>query len=148
MEHYANETQPFAADHLDAAASLYVSIFNGPPWNQTWTVPKARSYLAETLTLPGAQGVVLLSDHLLGFILGRIREWYDGPVFSIACWCYEGGMLASQRMLQMFERLEQTLREQLVERVYHFSASPVVGEENLLHRGYQRREARSYTRTL
>ena len=63
-------------DSLFACASLYVETFNGPPWNEAWTINDATRRLSDLLGTPQAHGITLSDSdgHLIGFALGHTER--------------------------------------------------------------------------
>lgn len=114
----AMSVAPFTAAHLDAAAQLYVGVFNAAPWHDRWTPATARRRLADTLATPGALGCVLLADDLLGFALGYRESWFDGTHFSLKELCVRADRQRGGLGTQLLHQLERVLREQHVSRVY------------------------------
>lgn len=78
----------FASNHLDDAASLYVSVFNSPPWNDHWTFYTARQRLSEILDTPNSFGCSVVFDgELLGFGLGYCEQWFDSGHYYLKEMC-------------------------------------------------------------
>ena len=61
---------------LDACVSLYVVVFNAPPWNETWRREDAAQRLGDFLAAPRAVGVCSTDSEgrLLGFALGHLER--------------------------------------------------------------------------
>ncbi len=64
------------SDSLPACASLFVEIFNAPPWSESWRTEDASQRLNDFLATPRAQGVCLSdsNDRLVGFALGHLER--------------------------------------------------------------------------
>lgn len=77
---------PLDATRLTDAASLFVDVFNAPPWNDRWTPDTAGRRLHDLLDTPGYAGSALvgLDGELVGFVGGHRMRWYDGWHFYIA----------------------------------------------------------------
>lgn len=76
----------FDASRLTAATSLFVDVFNAPPWNDRWTTDSARQRLSDLLETPGYAGRALVDTdgYLLGLVGGYRQRWYDGWHFYLA----------------------------------------------------------------
>jgi aminoglycoside 6'-N-acetyltransferase I len=82
----------FAAPVLDAAARLFVSVFNAAPWNDGWSVVSARARLQDVVETPGFVGVALHhGPDLCGFAIGHMEHWFTGRHFLLQemCVCTE-----------------------------------------------------------
>jgi len=77
---------PLDPARLEAAAALFVDVFNAPPWNDSWTPDTAGRRLSDLLATPGYAGAVLVGTDgdLVGLIGGYRQRWYDGWHFYIA----------------------------------------------------------------
>ena len=113
---------PFAEGHLDAAADVYVAVFNAAPWHDRWTAATARERLADILATPGALGFALLDREFLGFVLGFTEPWYDGAHFYLKEMCVQTGRQRMGLGSRPLQHLEQALREQGIQRVYLLTA--------------------------
>ncbi len=113
---------PFTVGHLDAAADLYVAVFNAAPWHDRWTATTARPRLADTLATPGALGFALLEGDLLGFVLGFAEPWFDGAHFYLKEMCVQSDRQRTGLGTCLLLHLEQALREQRIERAYLLTA--------------------------
>ena len=108
---------PFTPAHLDAAAQVYVTVFNAAPWHDRWTPPTARRRLAEMLATPHALGFVLLDGALVGFVLGYAESWFDGTHFDLKELCIRTDQQRRGLGTRLLRHLEGALREQGVARV-------------------------------
>ena len=113
---------PFTPAHLDAAAQVYVTVFNAAPWHDRWTPPTARRRLAETLATAHALGFVLLDGALVGFVLGHAASWFDGTHFDLKELCIRADQQRRGLGTRLLRHLEGVLREQGVARVYLLTA--------------------------
>lgn len=127
---------PFAAEHLDAAADLYIAVFNAAPWHDRWTMATARARLADTLATPGARGFALLDGALLGFVLGFAEPWFDGTHFYIKEMCVRAGRQRTGLGTRLLQHLERALREQQVDRVYLLTAREGPAQAFYAKQGY------------
>jgi aminoglycoside 6'-N-acetyltransferase I len=85
----ANKTiDAFGPAALDAAACLFVSVFNAAPWNDSWSEASARARLADVVGTPGFVGVALYQDQdLCGFAIGHTEQWFTGRHFLLQEMC-------------------------------------------------------------
>jgi len=85
----ANQTiEAFEADLLDAAARVFVSVFNAPPWNDSWSEASARARLQDVVRTPGFVGVALQQGlDLCGFAIGHTEQWFTGRHFLLQEMC-------------------------------------------------------------
>lgn len=106
----AGTIYPFADEHLDAAADLYVAVFNAPPWDDAWTREAARRRLGDALATPGSLGLALLGDGLLGFALGHREPWYDGEHYYLKELCVRADRRRRGLGARLLRHLEGELR--------------------------------------
>ena len=69
----------YTPDALAACAELYVQAFNGPPWNDKWTVAAAGARLREFVGSSRFFGFTLWeADTLIGAVFCRALTFYFG----------------------------------------------------------------------
>jgi aminoglycoside 6'-N-acetyltransferase I len=108
-------------DLLGAAASLLVSVFNAPPWNDAWTEPAARGRLDELTLTPGYVGVALHEDkRLCGFAMGHKEQWFSGKHFHLQEICVRPDRQRHGVGTALITALQARLRD--VEQVYLLTA--------------------------
>ena len=65
-------------------ADLFIAVFNGPPWNESWTAGSAYERLAEITGTPGFAGVALTAGNdVTGVALGQTERWHTGRIFCL-----------------------------------------------------------------
>jgi aminoglycoside 6'-N-acetyltransferase I len=78
----------FDGAFLDAAARLFVSVFNAAPWNDSWSRATARARLRDVVATPGFVGVGRADgDEICGFALGHTEQWFTGRHFLLQEMC-------------------------------------------------------------
>ena len=113
---------PFSEDDLQAAAQLFVRVFNAPPWNDAWTPATARKRLADLLATPGSAGVCLRRDgSLIAFAPGHCEQWSSGRHFLLKQMCVDTGLQRQGHGGALLTALVEGLDD--VEQVYLLTAS-------------------------
>ncbi len=112
------DVAPFGPDQLDAAARLYMAVFNSPPWHDQWTFDTARRRLADTLATPNALGLAASDHELIGFVIGYGEHWFDGMHFYVSEMCVAPDRQRSGIGTRLLRQLEQALHALPVTRVY------------------------------
>jgi aminoglycoside 6'-N-acetyltransferase I len=75
-------------DDLTSCAEVFVEVFNGPPWNEAWSVPSASPRLTEISGTPGFTGLKVLSGGLMvGFVMGYVESFDTGGDFYLKEMC-------------------------------------------------------------
>jgi aminoglycoside 6'-N-acetyltransferase I len=132
------DVRPIQERDLPAAARLYVEVFNAAPWNDQWTFPTALARLQDTLNTPGAFGLIADGDNPPGALIGYVEQWYDGRHFYL-----KELFVAPERQrtgigTSLMHRLEVTLREQGVNRIYLLTEASGPAADFYSKRGYYR----------
>lgn len=69
---------------LQEMGMLLKQVYADEPWNDTWSVEQATTYLTELWNHPKAEGYVFVQDsQILGVCLGHYKTWYDGIRFVL-----------------------------------------------------------------
>jgi aminoglycoside 6'-N-acetyltransferase I len=107
----------FTPDHLDVATRLFVSVFNGPPWNDRWSEASARARLDDVTGTPGFGGVALRrGPDLCGFAIGHTEQWFTGRHFYLREMCVRADLQRQGLGTNLMTALEAQLRD--VEQIY------------------------------
>lgn len=100
-------------------SELYVSVFNGPPWYNQWTVATAMDKMKQLIYSDGFYGLICSVDsEPCGFILGFREDQHDESHFHIkemgvVCVKQHSG-IGSQLMVE----LERILKDSGVHKMY------------------------------
>ena len=79
-----NEVQNIAADMMSACASLFVSVFALPPWNETWQHTDAFQRLNDIYYTKNSICLCCYSDDkIVGSLFGVLYKWHSGHQFEI-----------------------------------------------------------------
>lgn len=146
----ALEVDPFRRDDLDAGARLYRAAFNGPPWNDDWTVETARTRLAEIVDTPGYRGFAASTDgELVGLAVGNAERWHTGEHFHLKEMCVRPEEQGSGIGTRLVAHLVEDLRDAGVERVYLLTARDGPASAFYRSRGFRREDGmRMHSRRL
>lgn len=69
---------------------LFIKAFNAPPWNDQWTIETASKRLLDFINTPGFYGLAEYEgDTVVGMILGRSEQYYNGVSFQILEFCVD-----------------------------------------------------------
>jgi aminoglycoside 6'-N-acetyltransferase I len=75
-------------DDLGAITVAFVQCFNGPPWNDGWSLPAASERLAGVLEARHFRGAVAVSEgEVVGLLLGQKERWVDAFHFNLQEMC-------------------------------------------------------------
>ena len=78
------------SDSLQKCAKLYVSVFNQPPWDESWTEEQAMTRLRFYYDTPNFIGIsISTEDKLLGFVLGNYEPYQNESLFLLKEMCVQ-----------------------------------------------------------
>ncbi len=76
------QCESYQARLLDECVSLFISVFNSPPWNDRWTVERARSWLARLSSERSFRGYCAFEgERLAGACLGHLAMYWRGEEY-------------------------------------------------------------------
>lgn len=97
---------------LPAAAALFASVFNAPPWNDSWTSRSAERRLADLAATPGFFGVSATQNNdLVGFAIGHAEQWFTGVHFMVNEMCVRADLQRTGIGSSLLSALEQLVAE-------------------------------------
>lgn len=100
-------------------SELYVAVFNGPPWNEQWTMMSAVERMKQLIHSDGFYGFICSVDTVpCGFILGQRESLYNESQFHIK----EMGIIGMEENrdigTSMVSELERVLKDTGVQKMY------------------------------
>ncbi|MBQ9986661.1 MAG: hypothetical protein IJP38_10225 [Oscillospiraceae bacterium] len=113
---------PINLDNVKNAATMFVGIANGEPWNGSWTYSSAYARLFSIAKSIGFTGFITMDNNGLpcGFVMGNTKNRDDGDLdFVISEICYqnsEAGHIYAQKTLDYLE--EQLAMRRIVRMLY------------------------------
>jgi aminoglycoside 6'-N-acetyltransferase I len=110
--------EAFKEDHLDECAQLLMVTFNTEPWNDNWTLDRAKKALAWTLRVPGFVGLVTLDDGIAGFATGYREPDDVRDVFYLNTFCVKPDVQGRGVGSRLLEHLKAHLEESGVNTIY------------------------------
>ena len=127
----------FTADTLDDCASLFVSVFNQAPWNDSWTLESARKRLSEVFSTPNSMGFVFYEYKISGFILGHCEQGPDGKEFHLAEMCVRSDRQRQGIGSGLLAHLEEELNQMAINSIYLITARDGQAEAFYARNGYR-----------
>jgi len=104
---------------VDSVATLFVDVFNAPPWSDGWTPDGARERLNGFLDSPLSFGVVFLEGSApLAFALGYVERWIGASHFHLKEMCVARTRQHTGLGTELLEFLVAQLRERRVEQIF------------------------------
>lgn len=78
------EIRKISKSDLEELAKLMVDVYNGPPWNDKWTVETALESLTDISDFPKFFGNLIVDGNkIIGAIIGHIRRYATESTFYI-----------------------------------------------------------------
>lgn len=69
---------------LKDLVDIFLTVYNGPPWNDQWNRDQAENYLSSFIANPSFIGyTVYQNKRLVGACLGEKRYWWEGDEYFI-----------------------------------------------------------------
>jgi aminoglycoside 6'-N-acetyltransferase I len=105
--------------YLRACATLFISVFNSPPWNEKWSQDVALKRLEDCFNTPGAYGVVaIVEDEVFGFAIGVVAQYDQNENFYLKEICVDSTKQRSGIGTKMMDALHHDLIRKGVGMVY------------------------------
>lgn len=97
---------------LPEAAELFTRVFNGEPWNDSWTPQQSLDRLTDIFNTPRYVGAAYFEDgKMVGLIMGRGEVYFDGEHFQILEFCvdakYQGRGIGGKMLAEFCTLLAQ-----------------------------------------
>lgn len=112
-------TKEITKEMLQELSMLFIKAFNAPPWNDQWTVETASKRLLDFINTPGFYGLAEYEDKtLVGMILGRSEQYYNGVSFQILEFCVDNTKQGRGIGKNLLNTMLNKLKEQDVQTVF------------------------------
>lgn len=98
---------------------LFIDSFNNPPWNDEWTYNTASKRLIDIINTPGYYGMAYYEDNvLLGMIMGRAEQYFNGESFQILEFCIRRNMQRQGLGRKLLTEFKNKLKEKNIVSVF------------------------------
>lgn len=78
----------FKSDDFDGCTNLFIQVFSQAPWNDVWSLERAKLYLRDIVMLPNFYGVVAQNEsEIIGMCWGHIKRWWVRDEFFVDEMC-------------------------------------------------------------
>lgn len=105
--------------NLSSFASLYVDVFNRPPWNDGWTKQAAIDRLSVFISMPRFCGLGLThGDDVRALAMGWAERWVDGWHFHLKEMCVASDLRRQGIGARLLARLECEVAQQGCTRIF------------------------------
>ena len=111
-------TKPLTEENIEEAAILFMTVFNGEPWNEKWQIEGARRRITDFYSMPGYIGMAAFSDKMEGFVLGNREAWYNGDTLFLYEFCVVSNSQGKGTGTLIFNSLLDTIKENPVKSIY------------------------------
>nr|WP_302600239.1 GNAT family N-acetyltransferase [uncultured Cellulosilyticum sp.] len=112
-------TKEISQEMLKDLSELFIEAFNAPPWKDKWRMETASKRLLDFINTPGFYGLAKYEDEkVVGMILGRKEQYYDGIYFQILEFCVDSTRQGQGLGKELLSRMLAKLKEQHVKKVF------------------------------
>ncbi|MCR1839095.1 GNAT family N-acetyltransferase [Murimonas intestini] len=120
-------------------AEIYVSVFNGAPWNESWTKEKAVRRIQDMMETNTFSGLALMDgEEVCGMIWGQKEQFYNGIHFQIQEFCIRSGCQGKGYGPRLLQAFTDRLKELGVTRIYLLTCPGKRTEGFYLSQGFHR----------
>ncbi len=115
--------QPIEHQHVASCATLFLTVFNSPPWNETWPANAAVKRLEDLSNTPGFYGLMAVDGtEVVGSAMGHTEQWDRGQHFYLKEMCVVPHRQHSGIGSMIMQALCDDLGAMQVERIYLLTA--------------------------
>ena len=111
--------EPIDSSHLKGCSNLFVEVFNGSPWNESWSFETASKRLEDCHATTGFYGIVAIEeDKVFGFALGFSEVSYEGQHFYLKEMCVQANKQRSGIGTKIVDTLYRDLADKDISMIY------------------------------
>ena len=109
--------------NLPACVSLFINVFNQPPWNEHWHIDGVQKRLEDCYHTPGFYGLVARNTtDVLGFVAGYVEQWDTSKHYFLKEMCVARAYQRHGDGTTLMQTLDTQLHINGVERIYLLTA--------------------------
>ena len=109
---------------LPGIARLFVEVFNGRPWNETWSYDSAFFRLTNITATPGFMGIKAIKDRsIVAFVIGYCEPFDEGTDFFVKEMCVAPPLQRQGIGTELLNDLKKRLISAGMRRVYLLASS-------------------------
>ena len=111
--------EPIDSSHLKGCSNLFVEVFNGSPWNESWSFETASKRLEDCYATLGFYGIVAIEENkVFGFALGFSEVSYEGQHFYLKEMCVQANKQRSGIGTKIVDTLYRDLADKDISMIY------------------------------
>lgn len=111
--------EPIDFSHLKGCSNLFVEVFNGSPWHESWSFETASKRLGNCYSTPGFYGIVAIEENKVsGFALGFAEFSYEGQYFYLKEMCVQPNKQRSGIGTKIVDALYRGLDDKDISMIY------------------------------
>ncbi len=115
--------RPVETQHLPECVSLFVHVFNSPPWNEDWRSEAVSQRLEDCYHTPGFYGLIAEAGvGSIGFVLGYMEQWGKSTHFYLKEMCIASEQQRRGIGAALMNALEADLKAKGIEKIYLLTA--------------------------
>ncbi len=124
-------------EDLAKCATVFISAFNSPPWNESWEMEAVTERLENCYQTPGFYGLAVRVDaEVMGFSLGNIEKWDKSKHFYLKEMCIPPEQQRCGTGTALMNALEENLRLEGVEKLYLHTARDTLAQSFYEKQGF------------
>ncbi|APF24766.1 GNAT family N-acetyltransferase [Clostridium butyricum] len=106
-------------NNIKEVTELFIECFNNPPWNDKWDYLTASRRLTDIVNTPGYFGMSYYQEEkLVGIIMGRSEQYYDGEHFQILEFCISTDVQGKGYGRKLLNEFINELRNRNITNIY------------------------------
>ena len=110
-------------DNLAQCESVFVQVFNDPPWNENWESETVARRIQQIYQTPGFTGLLgQIEGETVGFAIGTIEQWDTIKHFHLKEMCVIPAQQKRGVGAALLDALEENLQAEGVERLFLHTA--------------------------
>lgn len=124
-------------EEIDLYTELFIEVFNGEPWNDSWSKDTAEKRIRELMDVPTFEGLTLWDDDkLVGVIFGRREQYYDGIHFQIQEFYIDNKVHGQGYGTLLIKEFEKRLKEKGIDEIHLLTLRDMMTEGFYNKKGY------------
>lgn len=133
--------QELDSSDLEECAKLYVDVFNGEPWKDSWSIETAYKRLENIVNSPSFVGLKYMEDgRITGALFGNLEQWFEGMHYTLREMFVLTELQGSGIGNKLFKHLEAVLKEKDVRTVLLFTSKGNLTSQFYLKNGFMEYE--------
>lgn len=139
------DVKEISKGNISSCISLFIEVFNSEPWNDQWTLDKAKKLFLDFFDTPGFIGYLgFVEEDICSVCIGHIKTWWDSMEYCIEEFYVDPKMQGKGIGTSFLKDIEKRLLQKDIHKITLMTARNTMAERFYIKQGFNRLDVMTY----